>query len=424
VSRAVIIAILAFGLLIVVNLAVFGYLGLRTLSQRMVTERLVEGLNEASRLAQATKGLDDGLEASRHLASRLRGYRFLRSVVVFDRAGRVIHREIIGGQLIRPSLQTGFQEPTSPNPDSTWKIVPVQSPVSLARNGQQLGLEYDDEAIAAEVEKLRSELNAKMLLAIGVSLVLLMVGLGYVIYAYRRNQKLQAAARKADRMAYVGTLSSGLAHEIRNPLNSMNMNVQLIEEELEDIGIEGESEIRDMLQGTRREVARLERLVSSFLAYARPTDLELRATSINDLVGEILSFLEVEIREKGIVLQTRFAENLPDLSLDPGQMKQALLNVIQNAVSVLQHGEVLEIGTRRAGGDKVLVTIRDHGPGISSEDLANIFKEFYSTRIGGTGLGLPIAQRIAELHLGGIKVESEMGKGSIFTFVLPLERES
>jgi len=421
-SRSIIIAILAFGLLIVANMAVFGFLGFRTLSERMVTERLVEGLNEATRLARH-HALDDGREVSRRLAPELRSFDFLRSVVVFDRNGRVVHREIIGGQLIRPSLQGAYQ-PSQPNPDSTWRIVPVQSPVVLAQNGQRLALEYDEEAIGAEVEKLRGEFTHKMWWAIGFSLVLLSAGLAYVLFAYRRNQKLQEQARRADRMAYVGTLSSGLAHEIRNPLNSMNMNVQLIEEELDDVGIDADTEIREMLEGTRREVARLERLVSSFLAYARPTDLEKKLISVNDLVGDLLEFLAPEIKEKGIVLEQRFAENLPALMLDPNQMKQALLNVVQNAISVLEHGQKLVVETRRAGGDNLLITVRDEGPGISAEELKNIFKEFYSTRLGGTGLGLPIAQRIAELHRGGIKVESEVGKGTTFTFVLPIEGES
>ncbi len=97
------------------------------------------------------------------------------------------------------------------------------------------------------------------------------------------------------------------------------------------------------------------------------------------------------------------------------------MNIIQNAVHVLLPGQILEITTRKAGGDKALVAIRDEGPGISAEELKNIFKVFYSTKRGGTGLGLATAQRIAELHNGGMKVESQVGKGTTFTIILPLE---
>ena len=115
------------------------------------------------------------------------------------------------------------------------------------------------------------------------------------------------------------------------------------------------------------------------------------------------------------------ASDLPEIPMDTGQMKQALMNVIQNGVQVLDPGGLLEIRTRKAAGDKVLIIIRDEGPGISPEELKNIFKVFYSTKRGGTGLGLATAQRIVELHQGGIKVDSKVGSGTGFTFILPIE---
>ncbi|MDJ0834920.1 MAG: ATP-binding protein [Acidobacteriota bacterium] len=424
-SRSIILAILAFGLLIVANMAVFGLFGLGTLSQRMVTERLIEELNEASYVAsqEARKAYNDGNylpslppSASRD-PQRYRGFVFVRHVVWFNEQGQVVRRALLTSRGLVPVKN----EPPPKGAAQPMRMVPVSNSNSF--NEPQMALEYDESAIRQEVESLRGEFYRNMWVAVGLSLLLLSAGLAYVILSYRRNKKLQEQALKADRLAYVGTLSSGLAHEIRNPLNSMNINVQLIEEELEDMGVSRDSELREMLEGTRREVGRLERLVSSFLAYARPTKLETRPLNVNDVVRETLTFLDPEIREQAVTLRTHFDENLPPVHMDGNQMKQALINVIQNGVHVLQSGQLMEITTRRAGGDKVLVIIRDEGPGISPEELKNIFKEFYSTRIGGTGLGLPIAQRIAELHRGGIKVESDVGKGTSFTFILPLEPE-
>ena len=419
-----IIAILAFSLLILANLAVFSYLSFFNLSKKMVTEKLMEGLNEAQVLLNQREGNYDEnpMRVSQELAPRLKRFSFFKAVVVLDRQGNVVHRQSVsGGGMFRSNPPGGASNPSS---DSQLRHILVQNPVDPQPRDSQFALEYNTEAIKEEVELLRKEFNRKLSIAIFVSLLFLVAGLVYVIWAYRRHQTLQMEARKADRLAYVGTLSSGLAHEIRNPLNSMNMNVQLIQEELEEMGFGRSTDVLEMLEGTRKEVRRLESMVSAFLAYARPTDLSTKLLPINDLIKDTLNFLEPEISKSQIKLTTYFDKELPPIKVDPNQMKQALINVIQNSVQVLQPKQGLEIATRKAGGDKVLIAIKDEGPGISGEDLKNIFKEFYSTKRGGTGLGLPIAQRIAELHFGGIKAESTVGEGSTFTFILPMETQS
>jgi len=285
----------------------------------------------------------------------------------------------------------------------------------------QIAIEYSPDAINHEVDQLRQDLYRKLGYAIGLSLLLLMVGGFYVIWAYRRGQRLQVEARKADRLAYVGTLASGLAHEIRNPLNSMNMNVQLLQEEIEELGMGESEDIGDMFDSTKREIQRLERLVSSFLSYARPTQIQTKLLNINDVVESVVGFLRPEIEQVGLILDLNLSKSLPEIPLDDNQMKQALLNVIQNAVQVSQKGQNISITTRMGGGDKILVVVADQGPGIAPQELESIFKVFFSTRRGGTGLGLPIAQRIVELHSGGIKVESSVGVGTTITFILPKE---
>lgn len=420
-TRSMALAILAFSLLILANLATFGVLSFRSLSERMVTEKLWHGLRVAQSflMEDATQIKESGaMNYSKRLAPRLSRLKMFYAVVVLDANGRVLHREMIGQQVV--TFKQGVLEPKHTNANNSLRQIPVES--LLDTSDRRLALEYNQDRVRKEVELLRREFNQKVAVAIAISLLLLCIGLGFVLFAYRRSKVVQEQARKADRMAYVGTLSSGLAHEIRNPLNAMNMNVQLIQEELEEMGTDAHCDILEMLNGTRNEVARLERLVSSFLTYARPTQLSKDLIQVNDLVEDLVQFLFPETAGKGIKLVLNLASDLPKIALDESQMRQAFLNVIQNAIQVSQSGERITLVSRKAGGDKILVVIQDEGPGISGEELKNISKEFYSTKRGGTGLGLPIALRIAELHMGGIKVESEIGKGTTITFILPMDQ--
>jgi len=428
-SRSLVVAILAFSALILINSIAFGYLCFGILPKKIVTERLMEGLVEAQSVFEQ-HALDqqpmDGLTTSREIAPKLRHYKLFLSIVVLDRQGKVIHREHIQSQvLLAKESQADPPSPKRMNPAAfSGNLIPIQAQMTqLVQDPPRLALEFNAAQIEEEVRALREDLNRKLSIAIVVSLLLLCAGLVYVILAYKRNKMLQLQAAKADRLAYVGTLASGLAHEIRNPLNAMNMNIQLIQEEIQEEGSKADTETSEMLEATRKEILRLERLVSSFLAYARPTQLVAKSMQVNDLISDTLAFLEPEIERSGIHLQLELDPQLPAIQADEAHLKQALLNVIQNGIQVLRPTTKLQISTRKINGDKIMIKILDEGPGISHEELKNIFRVFYSTRKGGTGLGLPIAQRIVELHRGQIEVESEVGKGTIFTFVLPLGQQ-
>lgn len=421
-TRSMILAILAFCLLILANLAVFGFLSFGSLSEKMVTEKLMAGLHEARQLvSQQARDFcgepGDELSFSRRIAPRLRKFAYFQAILILDEKGNVLLREKIQAGMVSQSTDQPVGEPEK---TGSLLMIPVQNSAAALPGGNRVALEYNADTVRQEVESLRRDLNRKLGFGIIASLLLLTLGLIYVIWAYKRNQSLQMRARAADRLAYVGTLASGLAHEIRNPLNSMNMNVQLIQEELEEAGL-GDNEILDMLNSTRGEIRRLEQMVSSFIAYARPTPLQVQPCQVNDLVIDIVQFLGPEIDEREVNLVMRLDPKLPEISIDANQIKQALINIIQNGLHVLSSHKTLEIETRKAAGDKVLVSIRDEGPGISEEERKNIFKVFYSTKRGGTGLGLPTAQRVVERHNGGIKVESRIGRGTTFTIILPME---
>lgn len=419
-TRSTGIAILSFSLLILVNLIAFGFLTFRDLPEKVVTERLIQGLNEAQSLVNQTldsasgRNLDEA-GMTKRLIPHLKKYTHIRALLVIDGSGRILHREEVSGQVIQHNPDARV----TPLEGSGAAMIPIRKSQDGGFRQNQIAIEYSQEAINREVDQLRKDLYRKLSYAIAVSLVLLAAGGFYVIWAYRRGRRLEEEARKADRLAYVGTLASGLAHEIRNPLNSMNMNIQMLQEEIDELGVGDAEDISDMFASTKREIQRLERLVSSFLSYARPTQIQTQMLQVNDVVREVVDFLRPEINQGGLLMDLNLSSSLPDVPIDEGQMKQALLNVIQNAVQVSQPGQKIAVTTRMGGGDKILVVVTDHGPGIAQQELDNIFKVFYSTRRGGSGLGLPIAQRIVELHGGGIKVESKVGVGTTISLILP-----
>jgi len=437
-SRSIVIAILAFSSLILANLALVGFLSYGPLSEKVVTEKLVQELNEArSLMREEFEANPFHHRAAQIVAPMLKKYHQFQAIVLLDSSGHIVHRETIHKEVVRVNktrvVPTPFLDLEQSNPRGTGqKLTDAEGLTVNAPSGRMatkslpggVALEYDQAMIDSEVAQIRKELFKNLLWALSISILLLISGGIYVIHSYKRNKIYQLKARNADKLAYVGTLAAGLAHEIRNPLNSMNMNLQLIREDLSEMGLGQNTEIQDMFDGTSNEINRLSRLVSSFLAYARPSQLSAKKQSINPVVQELSEFLAPELEKQEINLVLNLSKDLPEILLDESQIRQALLNVVQNAIQVLEKGQNITITTRLAGTDHLLVIIEDEGPGIAQENIENIVKVFYSTKRGGTGLGLPIAQRIAEQHGGGMKIESDVGKGTRITFVLPQKTEA
>ena len=227
--------------------------------------------------------------------------------------------------------------------------------------------------------------------------------------------------RQQKRMAYLGALAGGLAHEIRNPLSTMKVNLQLLREELarlEDQRVERASRRVETLE---KAVRRLEEIVNDFLKFARGFDLELEPLDLNALIDEVVVFIEPETQRHRIDLRTAYDPSLPKVPVDRKDLQQALLNLLLNARQAIeetgQPGELFV--TTHGGAGEVTINITDTGPGIPAEVLPKIFDVYFSTKRGGTGLGLPTCRRIIEEHGGRLTVESEPGKGTAFTILLP-----
>ncbi len=238
------------------------------------------------------------------------------------------------------------------------------------------------------------------------------------LYDMLRKSKIRM--RRADKLASLGTLTAGLAHEIRNPLVSIKTFLQLLPERFDDI------EFRNsFLNLTIEEVERICRLLTELLEFARPSEPILMETDINDVLEKVAMLAENEGLKKNLVIHKQYFNGLPNIMADKEQMKQVFLNIILNAVQAsYENGEIF-IETKLLDGEKkfVQIEIKDTGKGISDKDIENIFTPFFTTKDGGTGLGLSISHQIILEHKGTIDVRSKEGNGSSFVISLPLSYE-
>jgi signal transduction histidine kinase len=238
--------------------------------------------------------------------------------------------------------------------------------------------------------------------------------------AYRELNEAQARIIQSEKMAVVGTFASGLAHEVRNPLNSIALQLSILERRVAPLPAGVGGEIKELLGVIREEVKRLDNLVGDFLQFSRSNRVQYRPAALDALVDEVTRLLRPEARAAGVTLRRqRIGAAIPDLRVDPEKVKQVVINLVQNAIEAMPEGGVVTLESGLVDGRAVMV-VRDSGPGLP-EGL-DVFQLFVTTKAKGTGLGLSIAQQIVLEHGGEIAAASEPGKGATFTVSLPVER--
>lgn len=229
----------------------------------------------------------------------------------------------------------------------------------------------------------------------------------------------QESTVETKRLEAITLLAAGVAHEIGNPLNSLNIHLQIMERELRDVK---EKEIRDSLQElvevSSNEIKRLDQIIHSFLRALRPTQPQREPVEVTSLLEDTLKGMEREISDRGVWVEREFPEKLPTLQLDKGQMHQAFYNLIRNALQAMTGGGILTLGVR-VSDTAVAVSFSDTGSGIQAEDLGAIFQPYHTTKEEGTGLGLMIVQRIMQDHGGQIEIETRPDQGTTVTLLLP-----
>jgi two-component system nitrogen regulation sensor histidine kinase GlnL len=256
------------------------------------------------------------------------------------------------------------------------------------------------------------------------------IGSILVLRDWTRRRELEDDLKRADRLAMVGTLAAGLAHEIRNPLGGIKGAAQLLKRSLDR-----DSSLLEYANIMIREVDRVDNLIEQLLDLSRPAKLELAALNIHEILEDVLLLQTQASGEQKLIVKKRFDPSLPPIRGDRAQLTQVFLNLVQNAFHATSGSGTLTVTTRvetdfhirGQGTDRsklIWVDIEDDGIGIKEEDLAHIFSPFFTTKNNGTGLGLAICYRIVTEHGGLIRVESAEGKGTTFKISLVVANQA
>lgn len=268
----------------------------------------------------------------------------------------------------------------------------------------------------------------------GAACGVVLAGVAAAILARRsihRVRSAEARAARAERLAEIGAMTGGLAHEIKNPLSTIGLNAQLLREALRDASLpEPERQrLARRLDLLAREAERLRDILAEFLEYAGELRLDPKPRDLTALVDELVDFFQPQAERQGVRVRADLAPGLPPAPIDADHLKQAVLNLMLNAVQAMTRvsaaeGQAEPVGElilrTRADKDALTLHVIDTGPGIAEEVRSKIFQPYFTTRAGGSGLGLPVTRRIVEAHGGTISLHTEAGRGTEFVIRLPI----
>jgi len=238
----------------------------------------------------------------------------------------------------------------------------------------------------------------------------------------KERERLEAAKLQAERFALVGKMAAQVAHEVRNPLGSITLNLDLIRKEIDrmaDGSGHSPSEGQTLIEDMRQEVCRIGRVIEDYLQFARLPKPHRQPLALNAFLDQKLAFLSSELERANVKLRTHFDPGLTTVNADADQLWQAMLNLIRNSREAMPGGGRLTVGTRRDGGQALLL-VSDNGKGMTDEQRQQVFTPFFTTKEKGIGLGMALVHQIVTEHGGHIECESASGQGSTFTLFLPL----
>ena len=356
-----------------------------SMSQRLDDQRSVRE-NDASWLSTMLGGLSD-------------------AVLVFSNEGRVLSLNERAAELLglgRDEIQGKLFAEFFPEEHPVAEIV-------------KTALERDEPV--GPVDKTIANGKRPVVYALSAQVLRDESGVSGVMVSARDMEKLSRLGSQlsyAQKLAALGKLTSGVAHEIKNPLNAMVIHVALLRERLRRASPETQSSL-DTLE---KEIRRLDRVIQGFLRFTRPEDLQLTSVPLRELLDEVERLVSAEAKASGIEIETAVAEELPPVHGDRELLQQVFLNLVQNAEEAMPRGGRLRVEASRTE-DGVEIVVADSGVGIEPEMLEKIFDLYVTTKKKGSGIGLSMVYRIVQLHGGEITVESEKGNGTRFTIHLP-----
>jgi signal transduction histidine kinase len=235
----------------------------------------------------------------------------------------------------------------------------------------------------------------------------------------RKMKEMEDRIQLAERLSSLGHLAAGVAHEIRNPLNAIGMGLQRLQREFLPQDPSKKVEYTSFTELILKEIRRMNEIIERFLTLSRPFHLDLRVSSLRELLDNLITLFQEEASSRGIILRQQADPELPPVKMDSERLTQALINIMKNGMEATGPGGVLSIESHTLK-DRVMVTISDSGSGIPPDQIEKIFNYYYTTKEKGVGLGLPIAHRIIEAHGGQLLIESQVGFGTKVTVRLPV----
>ena len=352
-----------------------------------------------------------------------------RGILVCDTA----HRLILANKAARRFLSIISYEQAR---ETIWSLIPEEMVAEFLAQALL-------STVSADEREFDIEVNGKQrLLSVSVMPVVQdrqITGSLVLVDDITERRSREARLRLMENLASLTTLAAGVAHEIKNPLGSLSIHVQLIQKTIKlleqkvsepdasepDASDPGSGpspylqQIDKYLSVVNEEVDRLNAIVVDFLFAVRPMNAELRRGDFNAFVREVAEFVSLELKESHIALALDLADDLPSLDFDASLMKQVFLNLVKNAAAAMGEGGSISITTKNADGE-ALVFVADTGSGISEADISKIFEPYFTTKESGTGLGLTVVFKIINEHKGAVSVKSRKGEGTVFSFSLPV----
>ncbi|MCX7895442.1 MAG: ATP-binding protein [Thermoanaerobaculum sp.] len=425
-SRQYLFVAVGFALLFAVAFSLFAQLTIAQLSRSYLEDVLLTGRAQAEELAKQFHGegslyqvVEKKKEALQRLSLSLARKEVVESVEVYDHRGRLVWRTTTRSE----GVPGGF-----PEPGSEFVPLPQGEHVMESQTSYQIRVPVEELAtVVVSISKpvleqrialLRQRLVRRTALAGGVTLLMMVLAFAFIGHLIRRNAELEARRQRDRELASLGILAANLAHEIRNPLNALSIHLDLVAEEL---GNQGTSDQAVVL--ARKEVSRLQKLVTDFLQYARPAPPQVEEVDVQALLADVTSLLAPECERRGVELDVQGTKGI--LVADRGQLTQVLLNLGLNALQALEQAGEKKLRLRALKqGQHWVVAVEDSGPGIPDEELPRVKEAFYSNRKGGTGLGLAIADRIVSAHGGQLILENRAEGGLAAKVYLPLGKEA
>jgi signal transduction histidine kinase len=429
--RTPVLLIAVVGLVLSAALTVFG----TAFVVEKLKDMLLQDVHEEARLASLStcQAIEDILARSDGMAieeaallpeiiaslERLSGEAGILIAEIRDAQGRVLCQS--KADLL---LQSGMVPGGAVAED---QLIPVSIP--LHRNGELIGvfqMGLSRQLIHGRIELLGAQITSSLLVMVLIVFAILLLTMVLVYVAFVRQMSLTQRAAEAEHLADLGALASGLAHEVRNPLHAMNLHLEVVREDLDEMG-KGSGvdakEASETICRVQQQIERLNGIVSHFLNLSLPCRLTMAEMRLDGLVREVTAFLEPDLAEAGVQLQNELGDEAIVIYGDRAALHQVLLNVLINsrkALASMPEGHERVVRLRATREKKVLrLLVEDSGPGIPVEEREVIFRAFVSKRCGGTGVGLSIARKIMDGHGGAIYAgESELG-GAVIALEFP-----